>query len=143
MDGPPVFTDLSGCRLRRVRRFGVGTSVALLACLIVMAVGLLGGPRVPVLPWSSGKAGTFSDPPGAAGKARSSPASPAPAPLPGRDPASRPSSPSASPSAAPARSSPGSASPSAGSPAPVVTNRAGKAPPGLNRTPRPKHTHAA
>ena len=138
-----MFTDLSGRRLRRMRRLGVGAGVALLACLIVMAVGLLGGPRVPVLPWSSGKAGAFSDLPGAAGKARSSPASPAPAPLPGRDPASRPSSPSASPSAAPARSSPGSASPSAGSPAPVVTNRAGKAPPGLNRTPQPKHTHAA
>jgi hypothetical protein len=142
MDGPPVFTDLSGRRLRRIRRLGVGASVALLACLIVMAAGLLGGPRVPVLPWSSGKVGT-SDLPGAAGKAGSSPASPAPTRLPGRDPASRPSSPSPSPRAGPTRSSPGSASPSAGSPAPGVTNRAGKAPPGLNRTPRPKHTHAA
>jgi hypothetical protein len=143
MDGAPVFTDLSGRRSRRMRRFGVGASVALLACLIVMAVGLLGGPRVPVLPWSSGKVGTFSDPSGAAGKARSSPASSAPAPLPSRDPASRPSSPSPSPPVGPARSSPASASPSPSSPATVVTNRAGKAPPGLNRTPQPKHTHAA
>jgi hypothetical protein len=142
MDGPPVFTDLSGRRLRRVRRFGVGASVALLACLIVMAVGLLGGPRVPVLPWSSGNAST-SGLPGAAGKARPSPASRAPARLPGRDPASRPSSPTPSPPAGPARSSSGSASPSAGSPAPVVTNRAGKAPPGLNRSAKPQHTHAA
>jgi len=124
-----------------MRRLGVGASVVLLACLIVMAVGLLGGPRVPVLLWSGGNAGALSGQPGAAGTAKSAPASPAPAPLPGRDPA-RPSSPSPSPSAGPARSWPGP-SRSAGSPAPVMTNPAGKAPPGLNRSPQPKHTHAA
>jgi len=134
--GGPVFTDPSGRRRRRMRQAGVGASAALLACLVVMAAGLLGGPGASVIPWSGGNTGAFPGVgSGAAGKARPSPADP-PARLPG------PSSPASSSSPGAAASAPGP-SRSAHSPAPVVTNRGGKAPPGLNRSARPKHTHAA
>jgi len=125
--GLPVFTGPPGRRLRRMRQFGVGAGAVLLAWLIVMAVGPLGGPRAPVTPGGGANTGGFSGAgSGATGKVRPSPAGPAPA----RSP--RPGSP-------PSASSP---MPS-GSPSPAVTNRASKAPPGRNRAPGPKHTHAA
>ena len=35
-----------------MRRLGLGAGAALLACLVMMTVGLLGGPRASVIPWS-------------------------------------------------------------------------------------------
>src|SRR5262249_57776723 len=77
--GPPVFTDLSGRRLRRMRQFGVGAAAALLAWLIAMAVGLPGGPKGSVTPRGGGGAGALSRArTRTAGKGRPSPAGPAP-----------------------------------------------------------------
>jgi len=127
----PVFTDPSGRRVRRMRLVGMCAGSALVACLIVMAVGLLGGPGASFIPWDGLNGGGSAD---AAGTGQAGAAGPgsAPATMPakpvssGRSGVTRggSSSPSASPSAAP-------------SPSPAVTNRAGKKPPGRNRTPMP------
>lgn len=47
----PVFADSSGRRARRMRLVGMCAGGALVACLIVMAVGLLGGPGASFIPW--------------------------------------------------------------------------------------------
>src|SRR5262249_3587731 len=123
--GPPVFTDLSGRRLRRMRQFGVGAAAALLAWLIAMAVGLPGGPEGPGTPRGGGGARAFSGArSGTPGRVAPPPAGPARArsPRPGSPPSASPPGPT-------------------GSPAPRVINPASKAPPGRNRTPEPKHTH--
>ena len=129
----PVFADSSGRRARRMRLVGMCVGGALVACLIVMAVGLLGGPGATFIPWD-GHHGSGSADTASAGRARTAGPGSAPAIMPasGRSGATRggSSSPSASPSVSP------SAAPS---PSPAVTNRAGKKPPGLNRTPMPSH----
>jgi hypothetical protein len=143
--GKPVFTDLSGRRVRRMRLFGIGASLALLACLIVMAVGLLGGPGASIIPWASGNgdpAGSAPGSAGAAGNGRPGSAQPNPTTMPsptpistfGRTPSTRPGSPSGSGSPSP------SARSSSSSPSPSSTNLAGKTPPGQNRTPQPTPT---
>jgi len=135
-----VFTDVSGRRRRRLRRLGVGLTAALLGCLTMMAVALLGGPGASVLPWDEGSQPAQGAPGsgGTAGQGGAQPsptAVPSPEPLPPTGPA-----PSTGPGSPSAR---GSSSPSAShSPSPVATNRAGHTPPGRNRVPRPKHTHA-
>src|SRR5262249_32365726 len=102
--GPPVFTDLSGRRLRRMRQFGVGAAAALLAWLIAMAVGLPGGPKGSVTPRGGG--GAFSGAgTGTAGKVGPSPAGPAPARSP--TPGSPPSAPGAARRPGPAGDHPG------------------------------------
>src|SRR5260221_11855731 len=53
----PVFADLSGRRRRRMRQAGICVAAALIGCLTVVAVPLLGGPRAPLLPWAPGTAG--------------------------------------------------------------------------------------
>jgi hypothetical protein len=142
----PVFTDPSGRRVQRMRLLGLALCGALLACLGVMAAGLLGGPGTSVFPWLAGhprvSVGTRA-PGGHTGAARPSPGRSAPAAGPAPSPtpfAGGRSSGRAHPSSTP----PGSPSspPATTSPTPVTTNRAGKAPPGQNRTPRPKHTRA-
>jgi len=116
-----------------MRLVGMCAGGALVACLIVMAVGLLGGSRASFIPWD-GHHGSGSADTAGAGRARIAAPESAPATMAasGRSGATRggssspPASPSASPSAAP-------------SPSPAVTNRAGKKPPGRNRTPMPSH----
>ena len=119
-----------------MRRAGAGACVALVACLIVMAVGLMGGPGASIIPRSGGHASTVSG----AGSGAAGPVRPR---LPGRSPSHGASSPPVASSPRPVPSAPHSPSPSVRSPVPVVSNPAGKAPPGRNRTPQPKHTHAA
>jgi hypothetical protein len=124
----PVFTDPSGHRARRMRLVGICAGGALVACLIVMTLGLLGAPGASFIPWRGHHGGGSA----AAGVGRAGPAGPAPATMPAKPVSSGQSggtrgglsSPSASPSAVP-------------SPSPAVTNRAGKKPPGRNRTPAP------
>jgi len=129
----PVFTDPSGRRVRRMRLIGACAGGALVAFLIVMLVGLLGGPGASFIPWAGHNGGGSAD--AVTGRARSAgpgstPAMPAKPVSSGRSGATRGGSPS--PSASPP------ASPTAApSPSPAVTNRAGKKPPGLNRTPTP------
>jgi hypothetical protein len=117
-----------------MRLLGAVAAVALLACLATMAVGLLGGPGASIIPWIAGGASERGHGPGGTtGPAAEPPAPtavPSPTPLPATGP---PPSPSAS--ASPSRSA-------SRSPSPVTTNRAGRTPPGRNRTPRPKHSHA-
>ena len=121
--------------------FGLGAGGAMLACLGVMAAGLLGGPGASI-------AGGGRPPAGAAvagrgdGAVRHSPGPaapvvmpPSPTPLAGGTPSGR-AHPTGSPSGRP------SSPPATASPAPSATNPAGKVPPGHNRTPRPKPTRA-
>ncbi len=48
----PVFTDPSGRRRRRMRRVGVGLTAVFITCMAVAAVGMLGGPQAPFIPWA-------------------------------------------------------------------------------------------
>src|SRR5260370_14269765 len=65
-----VFADLSGRRRRRMRRAGICVAAALIGCLTVVAVGLLGGPRAPLVPWAPLTAGHAP----ASGRAAAAPA---------------------------------------------------------------------
>jgi hypothetical protein len=126
----PVFTDLSGRRRRVMRLAGLGLGAVMLAFLAAAAAGLLGGPRASFLPWGllGHPRGHGAGAPGHA--AATSPAGvpvrvPAPAPFPAAD---------MSPSVRPAP---------AASATPALSNRAGKTPPGRNRTPgTTRHTSA-
>ena len=52
-DGAPgIFADPAGRRRIRVRWLAVSAGLLLSAFLVVGAVGLLGGPKAPVLPWT-------------------------------------------------------------------------------------------
>lgn len=126
--GGPVFTDRSGRRLRRMKQAGLVLCAAMLACVVVMATGLLGGPGASVIPWGAVNAGPSAGQLGTSGPARSARATPRPVPVLSAWPPGAKTGRSAVPAA-------GSASGSA-SPVPVVTNRASKTPPGRNRTPR-------
>lgn len=99
-------------------------------CLVVMAVGLLGGPGASFIPWA-GLGGHSSRTPmgiGFHGEAGTAPTLRAPHPsLPVPTP-----SPQTAASSSPAA---GGASSPAASSSPTVTNRASKTPPGRNRTP--------
>src|SRR5215472_6164393 len=57
----PVFTDPSGRRVRRMRLVGVCAGGALVACLIVMLMGLLGGPGASFIPWDGHNGGGSAD----------------------------------------------------------------------------------
>jgi hypothetical protein len=140
----PVFADVSGRRRRRMRLLGLVAGGVMAACLVVMAVGLLGGPRASFVPWAGLDVGS-STPAGIGvpGEAGSSPTQRAPdpsalpSPAPDRSPSTRPggsSSPAASGSSSPAASA---------SSSPTVTNRATKTPPGRNRSPSPHPSRAA
>lgn len=123
----PVFVDLSGRRSRRMKLAGLGAGAGLLACLSVMTISLLGGPRAAFLPWSVLNTGK---PVPAVSEAGITPTSmPNPAILP--PPSSGP------PQVTPSASSPAATSSGSGSPAPVTTNRASKTPPGRNRSDSP------
>src|SRR5260370_41915762 len=87
-----VFADLSGRRRRLMRRAGICVAAALIGCLTVVAVGLLGGPRAPFVPWAPVTAG-HARAPGRAGAAPASPSPPAPRPA-RRPPPSPPPDPS-------------------------------------------------
>lgn len=116
-----------------MRLAGLGTGTVLVSCLAVMAVGLLGGPKAPFIPWSAlHQDGGSGGAPAARQAGRAATPTPDVKPL---SPAPRRST------AQPAGSPGGSPSAATGvTPSPMVTNRASKAPPGLNRTPSPKHT---
>jgi hypothetical protein len=134
----PVFTDVSGRRRKRMRRLGLGVCAGLSACLAVMAVGLLGGPRASFIPWPGLDAGASGapqvKPSGEAGAGASQPVpNPVIMPAPGTS-----VSPAASSSAP--RSSPRSSSPAVSTSPTPVTNRGSKTPPGRNRSPTPKPT---
>src|SRR5260221_5553965 len=135
----PVFADLSGRRRRRMRQAGICVAAALIGCLTVVAVALLGGPRAPFVPWApvtavharpaTGRTGTDAN-------ARSQPA-PAPVLIPSPSPDVFPS---------PPRSPSPAAVTSGGSPA--ATHPGGPTPPRRHRThpprpPPPRHTPAA
>jgi hypothetical protein len=113
-----------------MRRAGACIAATLTGCLTVVAVGLLGGPQAPFVPWAAahpqataGPGRTRATTKNAAAAAPSQPA-PQPAVLP-------------LPSPRPDQSS--SPSPSPGpSPRPAVTNRTGKTPPGHNRSKPPR-----
>src|SRR5260370_30438106 len=62
----PVFADLSGRRRRRMRQAGICVAAALIGCLTVVAVALLGGPRAPFVPWAPVAPGPPPPAPGAA-----------------------------------------------------------------------------
>jgi hypothetical protein len=137
----PVFTDLSGRRLQLMRALGIGAALALLAFLVVGAVGMLGGPRASFIPWKMLDSGKRpAHPAGAREHARRGPAGvptslPMPSAMPSAISGSFPASPPAPGSAA--VSSPASPSVTATVPVPTVTNPAGHTPPGKNRTPKP------
>jgi len=120
----PVLADVSGRHRRRMRLLGIGLGTVLLACLAVMAVGLPGGPHAPPAPRTGVGAGTSPRSASSGGDGSSQPV-PNPVILP-----------PASPSRLPDRPPPGAGSAGAnvgGNPAQVVTNQAGKTPPGRNR----------
>lgn len=124
----PVFADPTGRRRRRMRRAGACIAATLAGCLTVVVVGLLGGPQAPFVPWATAHPQANADPGGTrattkkAGGAAAAPSQPAVLPSPRPDPSSSPS-PSPSPGA---------------SPRPAVTNRAGRTPPGRNRSKPPR-----
>jgi hypothetical protein len=136
----PVFTDVSGRRRKRMRRLGIGVCAGLLACLTMMAAGLLGGPRASFIPWPGLGAGT-SGPPSAKASGEAGPGGTQPVPNPATRPA--PAAAGRASSGAPGSSSPSSvraSSPAASTSPTPVANRASKTPPGLNRSPTPKPT---
>jgi hypothetical protein len=51
-DAPGVFADPAGRRRLRVRWVAVAAGLVLGGFLVVAAVGLLGGPKAPLLPWA-------------------------------------------------------------------------------------------
>jgi len=119
----PVLADVSGRRRRRMRLLGIGLITALLAGLTMMAVGLSGGPQAPPAPRAGLGSGTSPRSASGSGDGSSQPV-PNPVILP-----------PASPSRFPDRPPPGPGSAAAnvgGGPAQVVTNQAGKTPPGRN-----------
>lgn len=63
-DMPGVFTDPSGRRRVRLRWLALAAGAALGSFLLVTALGLLGGPKAPLLPWPRVAA---QPPPGGAG----------------------------------------------------------------------------
>ena len=128
----PVFADVSGRRRRRMRLLGLGAGGAMAAYLVVMAVGLLGGPRASFIPWAGLHAGSSTAVGiGVPGEASSAPTQRAP------DPSALPS-PSTGPGAPPSTAASGSSSPAASaSSSPTVTNRASRTPQGRNRSPSP------
>ena len=106
-----------------MRLLGIGLGTVLLAGLTVMAVGLPGGPHAPPAPRTGVGAGTSPRSASSGGGGSSQPV-PNPVILP-----------PASPSRLPDRPPPGAGSAGAnvgGNPAQVVTNQAGKTPPGRN-----------
>ncbi len=113
-----------------MRRAGACTAAVMTGCLTVVAVGLLGGPRAPFVPWAAANPPANAGPGGTrattkkAGADAAAPSQPAVLPLPSPRP-DQSSSPSPSPS-------PGA------SPRPAVTNRVGKTPPGRNRAKPPR-----
>lgn len=126
-DGRPVFTDPSGQRRRLMRLAGAAGSVVLVGALVLVGIGLTGGPDTPF--------SMFSAPHehGQTHRSRSSGHG-----TPGRHlPPSAVPSPSSDPSARPRPSASASPTTSPG-PSPVPTNKAGKTPPGLSHSP---HSH--
>jgi hypothetical protein len=148
--GAPVFTDLSGRRMRRMRLAGLAAAGMLLACLAVMAAGLLGGPRASFVPWDTLNPASSPARPHTGGSP-GRPAAPAIPPVPGPAPLREPqASAGARPSAAAgpsAAATPAASGAATASPSPSATNVAGKTPPGRNRSPSPHpspgHTRAA
>lgn len=128
-DRRPVFTDPSGQRRRLMRLAGAAGSVILVGALVLVGIGLTGGPDTPF--------SLFSAPHvhGHGHRSRSSGHG-----TPGRH-LPRPAVPSSSsdPSARLRPSASASPTPSP-SPSPVPTNKAGKTPPGLSHSPHP-HPH--
>jgi len=134
----PIFADPSGQRRRLMRMAGAGGSVLLVGALILVGIGLFGGPNTPLsvfgAPVAHGRSGT-----GGAGKqsgAHSAPGRPTPG---AGSSSSRPGqhtsptlsgSPSPSHSAAPSPT----ASPSS---SPTPTSTASMTPPGHTKTPHP------
>jgi hypothetical protein len=135
--GPqPVFADSRGRRRVIIRWLAIGAGAIISGFVVVAAVGLLGGPQVPVLPWPHQHAGRASlgdpgtgSPPGAAATTGAG--------LPARGGAAASQSPNPAPQVSP------TVSPS--SVVATTTNRAGKTPPGQNRTqsPSPHRTRPA
>ena len=155
--GTPVFADLSGRRPRRMKIAGIAAGAVLLACLAVMAAGLLGGPQASFIPWAPrNAAGTpawpgavSAGPAGASAVPSAAPSVPAPGVLPQpRASASAGHSAGATAAATTPATTPASAPATAAvSPSPSVTNAGGRTPPGRNRSPSPhpspKHASAA
>lgn len=52
-DAPGIFVDPAGRRRIRMRRLALAAGAVLAGFLVVAAVGLLGGPKAPLLPWPS------------------------------------------------------------------------------------------
>ncbi len=134
-DASPVFTDPSGQRRRLMRLAGAGGSVVLVGALVLVGIGLTGGPDTPFSVFSaphrhSQEHRSRSSRHGTAGRQRPGSAVPSSSPDP---PASPQPSPSASPSSPAAGPSP-TTSPGT-SPAP--TNKAGKTPPGRSHSAHP------
>lgn len=131
--GVPVFTDPSGQRRRRMRRVGVAASIFLIGALILVGIGMFGGPRTPFSLWAPQSQGHTQAGPSVRHRQHAGSGAPghtapwqASAPSPGPD---------HSPTPSPA---PGSASPtSSPSDSPSPTNPAGHTPPGRNHSKKP------
>src|SRR5260370_19495741 len=132
----PVFADPSGQRRRLMRMLGAGASILLVGALILVGIGLFGGPNTPFSVFGAhgarrpGDPGTARDHGRAGHRAsgRHAPGTPGGASAPGST-----TSPAPSPSKSAGRSSP-APSPSA---SPTPTNKAGRTPPGRNRSKKP------
>jgi hypothetical protein len=119
----PVFADSTGQRRRLMRMLGAGGSVLLLGAVILVGIGLSGGPDTPFTVFGAPATHRHADGRPAPGSASSPPTG---TPItPARSRAPSPTK-SADPSPAPSPTS---------SPAP--TNRAGKTPPGHSRSQNP------
>jgi hypothetical protein len=128
-----VFADVSGRRRKRMRRLGLGACAGLFACLAVMAVGLIGGPRASFIPWPGLDAGT-------SGPSQVKPSGEAGATQPTPNPAIMPAPVSPAARGGVSSSAPRSSSPAASTSPTPATNRGSKTPPGRNRSPSPKPT---
>jgi len=142
----PVFADPSGRRRRKMRLLGIGAGLAIVGSLVLITVGLAGGPQAPFISWAlphhpGGAAGQRpSGGHSGSGQARSAAAGAA-APSPSASPQP---SPSADPRPSPQPSASSSPSPGTSTATPSPTNPAGRTPPGQTKTPTPnphKSTH--
>ena len=125
-DSGPIFTDPSGQRRRLMRLLGAAGSIFLVGALILVGLGLFGGPNNPLSVFGSPPSGKGHS--GAGGQPGRSGQSASGQQAPGAS-ASGASGPRSSPSAS------ASAQPTSLSTSPAPTNRAGKTPPGQTSSP--------
>lgn len=129
-DSGPIFTDPSGQRRRLLRIVGVAGSMFLVSALVLVGLGLFGGPNTPLSVFGPRPHPSHS---GAAGRdGKGEPGRDRPGSSANRTPSARRSSHSRTASATPTASS--------SKPSPTPTNKGGKTPRGHTRSPDP-HPH--